>query len=285
MLESYLTMQNLEIEKHVFAPRWLFNGFPKSGLHLLSSLMGTVARPLVEPDGLWEFPWAGTFRDNSWSREWVPIDRILYRIGRIQDRHFLKSHLAYHHDIERFLYYSGISHVFIYRDLRDVAVSQSYHVVSDDDTRFAHPNKELYRKMGSHEEVLKAVISGVDRFPGVLERWEDYAPWLGIDWIYKTNFETVRTDLAVAARNILTYGLDRVSSVFDCKLNIVEENFDLVVLGMVEMAESKKYSPTFRKGNIGDWHDEFTPEIKDLFKEHDKNNWIIKLGYEEDDNW
>jgi hypothetical protein len=41
---------------------------------------------------------------------------------------------------------------------------------------------------------------------------------------------------------------------------------------------------TFRKGQIGAWKEEFTPEHKKLFKQYG-GELLIKLGYEKDLNW
>lgn len=40
----------------------------------------------------------------------------------------------------------------------------------------------------------------------------------------------------------------------------------------------------YRKGVAGDWHNYFTPRVKDAFKEH-YGNLLIQLGYEQDNNW
>ena len=41
---------------------------------------------------------------------------------------------------------------------------------------------------------------------------------------------------------------------------------------------------TFRKGQIGDWTNLFTKDLKELFKER-VGNVLITLGYEKDSNW
>jgi hypothetical protein len=53
---------------------------------------------------------------------------------------------------------------------------------------------------------------------------------------------------------------------------------------MTESAQSID-SPTFRKGQPGEWQHSFTNEHKDLFKEIDKDNWLIRLGYETSQDW
>lgn len=275
------------IEQHPFQAKWYLNGFPKSGLHMITATIAPIAKPCVEDwDGaVWKRPWAGTFNFNSWTNEWVPLEKVLYKVSRLQDGQFLKAHTGYKSEIERFLWYSGISHVFIYRDPRDVAVSQSYHVVAEDDDRFSHPDKDMYRALGSHREVLKAVIVGMDKYPGVMERWEEYAPWLEVDWVFKLRFEDMRAHPMEVTRELLKYGLGRAAPIYDCRLTIVEDAFDVVVATMVANQDDHRFSPTFRKGHIGQWHYEFDQEITDLFKETDKNHWVEKLGYAESDEW
>ncbi|OIJ18549.1 hypothetical protein BKP45_19090 [Anaerobacillus alkalidiazotrophicus] len=43
-------------------------------------------------------------------------------------------------------------------------------------------------------------------------------------------------------------------------------------------------SPTFRKGQLGNWREEFDQEIKQAFK-HVAGDILIQLGYEKDDKW
>jgi hypothetical protein len=43
-------------------------------------------------------------------------------------------------------------------------------------------------------------------------------------------------------------------------------------------------SPTFRRGQIGGWREEFTAEHKALFKEV-AGDILIELGYERDHRW
>ena len=274
----------LDTGRHDFAAKWYLNGFPKSGLHLATLMMRPVAKPLAD-EGLFNRPWAGTFQDNSWTARWVPPEKVLYKISRLTDGHFLKGHCAYVPAVERFLWYAGISHVFIYRDLRDVAVSQSYHVISEEDDRMSHPDKALYRAMDSHEDVLKAVVGGYRQYPGVLDRWATYVEWMNVGWTLRVRFEDLRERPYEAAARILRYGLGRVAPIFECQLKVVQEVFDLCVEAMVQAGADTAKSPTFRKGTVGQWREEFTPEIKALFKDCDRENWLVKLGYERDSDW
>jgi len=133
--------------------------------------------------------------------------------------------------------------------------------------------------------VLKAVIEGIDQYPGVMARWEHYAPWLEVDWVHKVRFEDMREKPHETATAMLTHGLSRVAPIFNAKLTVVAEALDVVVTAMVACAEEREKSPTFRKGVTGEWQQEFTPELKRLFKETDQNDWLERLGYERNDDW
>ena len=105
--------------------------------------------------------------------------------------------------------------MFVYRDLRDVAVSQAHHILNEDDKRFVHPDKAAYRDLGCFSRVLRAVIEGMGNYPGVVDRWKLYAPWLDREWVCPVRFEDLIGDREGQAERILTYGLKRVASVWN----------------------------------------------------------------------
>jgi len=272
---------SVEIKRPSLDTAYYLNGFPKSGLHLLAAMVLPVAKPLIDEDGPFDKPWAGSFLDNSWTTRWSRLEPLLYKTGRLRAGTFLKAHTGHNDAIEQFLYYLGCAHVFIYRDPRDVAVSQAYHVVDEDDVRFAHPDKELYRALGSFDDVLAAVIEGIEGYPGVMERWALYAPWLEVDWTLKVRFEDAVRDTAGTAERVLTYGLERVARVFGSKPVINREAFDLLIARMVEAVQARTYSSTFRQGTAGSWREHFAEQHKWLFKESDADGWLTRLGYAE----
>lgn len=273
-----------DLKEEDFKPKWYLNGFPKSGLHWLALMMMPIAEPLFEDHNLWNIPWAGTFAGNSWTNNNVPLGRVTYKIGRLRDGYFFKGHSAYTEDLDKFLWYLGASTIFIYRDLRDVAVSQAFHVLNENDDLVAHPDKKLYMDMDSFDDVLRAVIVGVTaedetEYPGVVDRWEHYAGWLDCDWVCKIKFEDLVEDTHAVAKKMLRHGLQRTSSIFGLKPTINEENFSTVADWMVTAGNKKEKSPTFRKGVTGDWRNHFTDEHRELFRETGGDGWLEKLGY------
>ena len=173
------------------APKWLLNGFPKAGLHFCELMLRPLARTMP-PGQMHVLPFVGTFAGRSWTTEWINVPLFMYNVSRLQIGHYFYSHIGHTQDIEAFLYFLGVAHIFIIRDLRDVAVSQARHV-TEEGNDLAHPDKDLYRNLGSFDEVLKACIVGIDgpkvRYAGVMDRWKLYSGWFDADWVYKFRYE------------------------------------------------------------------------------------------------
>ena len=229
-----------------------------------------------------EPPWAGSFGWNAWSSEWLPLPSIIANLRSLSDGTWLKGHMGYDPTVEQYLYWHGVSMAFIYRDFRDVLVSQSYHVIDEDDTKFSHRNKDLYRAMG-HEERLMACLCGVQQFSGLFDRWALYAPWLNVEWVCKLRYEDMMDKPEEVARDFLTYTWDRTAEGYPEIQEQVDITDDYVAF-VVENMQRKELSTTFRKGGSGGWREEFTPKVKDEFKKRG-GDWLIRLGYEKDDSW
>jgi len=258
-------------------PKWVINGFPKAGTHLAELMLSPVALP--QPgDGLFRDHWVGTFSGNAWTNEWLPLRTVTFRLSRLTCGRLVKGHLGHTAEIEEFLYLMGAALVFVYRDLRDVVVSQTHHILNPDDHRFEHPDKGLYQGMG-FDEALSAVIAGIGPYPGVIERWELYAPWLECEWACKMPFERMRNEPEQAAREMLEYGLRRTSGSLGLEMRLDEDEYQRMAGLMAQAAGQRAASPTFRKGEVGGWREAFTAEHVALWKEHDSGDWIGRLGY------
>ena len=258
-------------------PRIYLNGFPKSGLHLAVLMARTITTdPSITP------PWTGSFARNAWSTQWLPLEPIMAELRLIKDDTWLKGHMGWMPTAEQYLYWHGVSVAFIYRDLRDVLVSQSYHVIDEDDQKFFHPDKDIYRAMG-HEERLMACLCGVGPYAGLFDRWELYAPWLQVPWVFPLRYEDMMERREETARAFLRYVWDRTAWGY-AEPTVPEMLEGQYVEAMVKNMERKEYSTTFRKGGSGGWREEFTPRVKDEFKARG-GDWLVRLGYEEDDSW
>lgn len=224
--------------------KWYLSGFPKAGLHLLDALL----KPITQ-DGEAEFQ--GTYMYGSWGFDRAPLELLTHKLSYLPDNHRLLGHARYDEDLDLFLYHAGIAHVFIYRDLRDVAVSQAHHILSDDDVNFRHPAKDLYRALGSFEDVLAAVWHGVDGYPGVEERWRHYWLWLSLGHRLAFEYANLLDNLEEAAGRILQYGLQRAF-----EMTGLEYSYDDGLIDkMATSAHDTSASPTFRRGVPGEWRD------------------------------
>ncbi len=273
--------------------KFYLNSFPKAGLHLLDLLVMPLASPM--PADEFDAPWAGMFKGNSFSIQPKAIQQITWKIGRTQPRSFTKGHLGHNQEIEFFLYYLGITHILAYRDFRDVAVSLTYHILSDkkvtdvetgkEKDLLPHQGKEDFRRLGGFDEILEAVIVGHDVFPGVMERWEGYAGWFNIPWVLRLSFEDMRSNPGKCARAIIQFTFDRYAHIVDMGTKLNEDAVGTMAQTMADSSQRTNISPTFRKGNIGDWRTHFKPHHIKLMKETDRNDWLVTLGYEKSPDW
>lgn len=252
----------------------MLNGFPKSGLHLLG-LMCTAFVSGIQ-DEMVNNLWSGI--NGAWALEPLDLNDRLFKFSRLNDGQFVFSHSVYNEKLAEFLWYSGVGIIFLYRDLRDVAVSQTHHVLSEDDT-FVHAGKELYRNAGGFDEALAAVIAGIDKYPGVMARWESYRKWLEIPWVLSIRFEDLRAEPAEWSKAVFTYALNRTAMMFGKRVEASPESLERMAQTMIERGNRTELSSTFRKGRVGDWRETFTPRHIELFKQSDRHNRLAEMGW------
>jgi hypothetical protein len=205
-------------------------------------------------------------------------------IAEFPERRYVKGHLGYDKRLVETFKENHWGKVFIFRDFRDVAISTVYHAKRDNEgTKF--PEKDKYIKM-EFDELLKIIIAGDENVTGVMKRWELYAPWLDEDWVLKFDYGDVIENKEGACELFIRYLYGRLGSYLGtAKPTIPADHFNELMHRMMDRMEQPGKSPTYRNGKSGDWKKYFTDEHKELFKESDKNNWLIRLGYENDRTW
>ena len=165
---------------------------------------------------------------------------------------------------------------FIYRDPRDLLVSQVFFAT---DMHVEHGMHAFYNSLPDFGERLKVAITGIDRdglkMVGVKQRYESVFQWLEQPGVMCIRFE----DLINERDETLNAMLDEVEKT-GYKIPTPREKA-LAIL--VEAIQPKK-SHTFRSGKTGGWCEYFSEEHKDLFKE-EAGDLLVRLGYEEDNNW
>ena len=255
-------------------PKMYLCGFPKAGLHAAERIMLGMFLPMYAEDN-----WYGT---NAWSVDKHGLKEAALELATIQRGCYIKGHTGYLKSLEAVLVGLGIGLVFVYRDLRDVVVSQAHHIlqVAVDDG-LNHPGHELYAD--NLEEVMMQVIDGVPGYDGIIDRWETYTPWLDCDWILPMRFEDIIKTPERECGRFFDYAYELAKTDSNVVGVLLDTNIrNVAINGMLLEMQQTKMSPTFRKGKVGGWKREFTPETVEAFKAKD-NDWLYKLGYAKKD--
>jgi hypothetical protein len=245
---------------------------------MAEQMIKLIASPVRNPLVLQ--PWCGNIGGNGfWNVENPNIgEHAQYeRLSMCMPGQYYKSHSVYQQVFANFINMCGYGAIFMYRDLRDCAVSWAHHAMNPDTTTH-HPAKQYFRLIGSFEEALLNVIEGVGPLPGIVEHWADFAPWLDQDWILPIRYEDMRTEPEETAEKIVLYMIDRTSEIREEEFQISAKASELFK-EMADATRNREASPTFRKGVVGGWKEEFTDEAMDAFIAHGGNEWLEELGY------
>jgi hypothetical protein len=165
---------------------------------------------------------------------------------------------------------------FIYRDPRDVLVSQVFFATEMHEEHGMH---QYYNSLPDFGERLKVAITGIDRagvyMVSVKQRYEGVFRWLKQEHVMCLRFEDL---------------IDNREATLNAMLDQVERTGYAIptprprALSVLAEAIQPEKSHTFRSGKTGGWREHFTEEHKSLFKEV-AGDLLIQLGYEENRNW
>jgi hypothetical protein len=175
-----------------------------------------------------------------------------------------------------FLCQPGRVNYFIYRDPRDMLVSQVFFAT---DMNEEHGMHEYYNSLPDFGERLKTAITGLDRdglhMVSVKQRYEGVFEWLEQQHVMCLRFE----DLINNQETILNAMLDEVERT-GYKIPTPRER---ALPTLIEAIQPRK-SHTFRSGKTGGWREHFTEEHKKLFKDV-TGDLLVRLAYEKSNDW
>ncbi len=258
--------RSVAADQQLATPAVFVNSFPKSGTHLLSQLVAGL------PDRA-EF---GTFLASMTSsyrfRERTAGD-VARMIQGIVPGETVRGHLFYDPLSDRMLCAKNIVHYFIYRDPRDVVVSEAHYLREMNRWHRLHP---YFRKLESMAEAIKLSITGFERpvagidYPNIAERFARYRGWLDCDDCMDVRFEDLISDRRpTIAQQMAHFYAER--STTDCDVHAC-------VRTMLACVAPHK-SHTFRSGKKAGWKREFNAEHRRLFDEV-AGELLVELGYE-----
>ena len=244
----------------------LCNSFPKSGTHLLLQALQTLPQTR----------YYGSFLAS------VPSIRFRLRsdashqshLGSIAAGEVIPMHLYHRSAYEDFATEKNASHFFIYRDLRDVVVSEAFYLAT---MAKWHRMSQSFRELPDTESRIELSIRGLAErypmeYPDVATRFGFYAGWMQREDCLPIRFEDLRGENREAT-------LQRIAE-FDQRQRCLEYNVSAWKAEAIAAMDPKR-SHTFRSGEKQGWRKHFSEKNKQAFDEvaGDLNR---SLGYPQD---
>ena len=175
-----------------------------------------------------------------------------------------------------FLCQAGRVNYFLYRDPRDLLVSQVFFAT---DMYEDHGMHDFYKSLPDLEARLKVAITGIDRdglyMVSVKQRYEGVFQWLEQKHVMCIRFE----DLIENRDSTLNAMLDEVEKT-GYQIPTPREKALSILMESIQPNTSR----TFRSGKTGAWKAYFTEEHKTLFK-YTAGDLLVRLGYEKNNDW
>jgi sulfotransferase 6B1 len=166
---------------HAFPPpRVLVNGIPKSGTHLVTTVLRRLPKMIhsgyhdeLDNHSL-PVPWNFTAERHDWSS-------ILAGVSLLRDGQYMTGHFPYSPVFEEMLSSLGFAHIVVLRDPRDVVVSTARY-------RLAHRYHPLHYRYAhcfrTLDECIRATITGYPADsngrgqPSIGYQLRRYLPWV-----------------------------------------------------------------------------------------------------------
>lgn len=253
------------------APPIFGNAKPKSGSHLLLQILNGFTRIMpyryVEADPI------RTVNKDGGRRT---ADRVLSDLHAIPNGVIGWGYVDATPENASFLTQSGRVNYFIYRDPRDLLVSQIFFATEMHEEHGMH---DFYNSLADFGERLKVAITGIDRdglyMVSVKQRYESVFQWLA-----QSNVMCIRYEDLINQRDAtLASMLDEVEKT-GYRIPTPREQ----ALSVLVDAIQPKKSHTFRSGKTGGWREYFSDEHKRLFKEV-AGDLLVRSGYEKTNDW
>ncbi len=251
------------------SPPVLVNSFPKSGTHLLTQI--AEALPNTRDYGtFWASMPSYTFRECS-------VDVMCSALTKLVPGELVLSHLFYEPAFKEVLTSKNTVHYFIYRDPRDIVISEAHYLSTMTKWHRLHP---YFKALPSTEAQISLAINGASAhipydYPNIALRFRRYMGWLKEPRVLSLRFE----DLVSAHRD------DHISKIinFYCQHTHQLDIVSRLIQNAVDNIDPQR-SHTFRSGKSGGWRDVLTPTHKEQLKEV-AGQLLIELGYEKDLDW
>lgn len=248
----------------------IVNSIPKSGTHLLSSVVGSIS----------EYKFFGDFIASTPSRSLreVPEEKIKTKLANLLPNEIVHSHLFHRPVLASTLSDLNIKHLLIIRDPRDILCSEVEYL-----THMApwHAMHKHFIRLDNLDDRIALGIQGIQKentditYDRIEFRIGNYLGWLDDPHCFVVRYEDLN-------------GENKSSKVREIIDHLIPDTISTDSRQLIEAQVAENTSPhrshTFNKGAVGRWKRILSKETKALFKEC-SGDILVKLGYEEDANW
>lgn len=244
-------------------PPVLANSVPKSGTHLLIQVLGTL--PGTRDWGLF-LATTPSFRFSE-----LPVQRLARRLRHMVDGELAGAHLHYDARLGKIIQQRGAASYLIYRDPRDVVVSEAHYLTHMNRWHRLH---RYFCALPDEQSRIRLAIEGLGGdahlpYPSIGERYARYLGWIEDKNTYCVRYE----DLVGPARSNTVEGIiahwARVRGKGIDKQELVSS-----ALRAIE----PQASHTFRRGVVGGWREAMDEETLACFHRH-AGDLPARLGY------
>ena len=247
------------------------NSKPKSGSHLLLQILNGFTQ--IIPYKYVDAEPVRTVKKDGGRRT---ADDILADLKRVPRGVIGWGYVNATKENASFLTQAGRVTYFIYRDPRDMLISQVFFAT---EMHEGHGMYDYYNSLPNFGERLKIAITGIDKddlyMVSVKQRYEGV-----FQWLEQKNVMCIRFEDLINNRDVtLNKMLDEVEKA-GYKIPTSREKS----LSVLIQAIQPKKSHTFRSGKTGGWKEYFTEEHKKLFKDV-AGDLLVKLNYEKNNDW
>ena len=253
------------------APPIFGNAKPKSGSHLLLQILNGFTQ--IMP---YKYVDADPIRAIEKEGRRKTQDEILSELKRAPSGVISWGYLDATKENASFLTEAGRINYFIYRDPRDMLISQVFFAT---DMYEEHAMYEYYNSLSDFGERLKVAITGIEKdglkMVSVKQRYEGV-----FQWLEQKNVMCIRFEDLVNNRDITLQAMLNEVEKTGYQIPTPREKAMSVLIEAIQPGKSH----TFRSGKTGGWKELFTDEHKTLFKDV-AGDLLVKLGYEKNNEW
>ena len=244
-------------------PPVICDSFPKSGTHLLLQVLQAL------PDKTHYGSFVATTPSIVFKRG--SDASIIRKIRALAPGELLPAHMYYSEPVAQALNELHCVHYFIYRDLRDVLLSEINYLTSN---AWWHALHRPFKKAGNDLERWKLSLRGmVDRFseyPNIAKRFGFYEGWIGRDDTLPVRFEDLTSDQRDST-------LEKIAQFYNQRTGRTLDVAGFVKDAIHEIQPGASH--TFHKGESGRGRKNMPEELREEFNEL-AGDLMKKLGYQ-----